>query len=329
MQNKSIAIIICTEPGSLEGMSQLLVKSIRKFGGKLKDAPIYSIQPRNPELLSSKTITVFEECNVQHEYILLNEKYSDYGFANKVMACDYYARHLSEDFLLFLDSDQIVLNDLDDLSNESQMDVCMRVVNLKGIGTDGNDQNASYWRALYELLEVKKRTYTTTGIGRQRIFSYFNAGLIFARRTSELFQQWKTNFEQLMASDLRPKEGLFFVEQSALSATISSMELIVNELPITYNYSPQTHFHLAKSNTQLALDQIHTFHYHRLFKPPERLNLQKDFKTFQGPKLDWLKRELVSCGINSQPFYEEWELELLTQKKLILQQMKNQKRGFS
>ncbi len=329
MEDKTVAIILCTEPGVLEGMSQLLAKSIRQFGGRLKDVSIYSIQPREPGSLSSQTIEVFKEYNVQHEHVRLNEKYSDYGFANKVVACDHYARNLSEDYLLFLDSDHVVFNDLRDLVNGPEADVRMRVVNLKGIGTDGNDENATYWKALYERLGVEKKAYINTGIGNQRILSYYNGGLIFGRRASGLFQQWKTNFEQIMDSDLRPDEGLFFVEQSTLSATISSMALSVKELPVTYNYSPETHFHLAQSNAQLTLDQIHTFHYHRLFRPPNKVNLQEDFEVFRGPKLDWLKRELVSCGVNPRPFYAPWELELLTGQKQLLQQLKARRGGGS
>ncbi|MCE7992734.1 MAG: hypothetical protein HEP71_12175 [Roseivirga sp.] len=288
----------------------------------LKDAPVYSIQPRNPQPLSLQTQVVFEECNVRHEYVFLNGKYTNYDFANKVVACDYYARHLSEDYLLFLDSDQVVFNNLEEFVTGHDADVQMRVVNLKGVGTNGNDENTAYWKELYARLGVEKPDFIQTGIREQRIFSYYNAGLIFARRTSGLFEQWQINFEQIMDSGLKPEEGLFFVEQSTLSATISSMGLTMKELPVTYNYSPQTHMYLSASNTQLTLDQIHTFHYHRLFRPPNRVNFQKDFTVFQGPKLDWLKRELVSCGINPQPFYKQWELDLLAQKEQVVQQIR-------
>lgn len=327
MGNKTVAIVICTEAGALECMSQMLVKSIRLFGGTLKDANIYSVQPRNPEPLSAKTVDVFNELGVHHEYKLLNRNYPDYGFANKVAACDYFAGQLSEDYLLFMDSDHVVFNDLEELLADPMADVRMRAVGQKGVGSDGRDENAAYWRELYKLCGVNAPTFVRTGIGGHRIFSYYNGGLIFARRTSGLFQQCKANFDAVMSRGLLPKQGLFFVEQSTLSATISGIGLKVTELPSSYNYSPQYHQYLSESNEQLDLDQIHTFHYHRLFKPPNKINLQRDFAGFGGEKLDWLKRELVDCGVNPQPFYEQWELELLAQKEHILAQMKKQGQG--
>lgn len=325
MRNRSIAIVICTEAGSLECMSQLLVKSIRKFGGALKDASIYSIQPRNHAALSPKTLKVFKEHAVHHEHVLLNKKHPDYGLANKVAACDYYAQKLQNDYLLFLDSDNVVFNDLGGILTRSENVVSMRVVGQKGVGSDGYDENAAYWKKLYTLFGVKNPGFVKTGIEGEEIFSYYNSGLIFARRDSGLFQRWKANFEMVMDQGLVPGQGLFFVEQSVLSATISSMDLKVEELPDTYNYSPQSHFHLKDQKKQLTLDQIHTFHYHRLFNPPNKVHLERDFEAFKGEKLKWLKRELIECDINPQPYYEQWELDILKQKEHILQLMKDQK----
>jgi hypothetical protein len=324
MRNKTVAIVICTEAGTLECMSQLLVKSIRTFGGALKDASIYSIQPRNPKPLSSKTLEVFKEYQVHHEYLQLNEKYPNYGLANKVVACEHYSRELSEDCLMFLDSDHVVFNDLGSLLAEPMKDVQIRVVGQKGAGTDGNDENAAYWNKLFTICGVTNPNFVETGIDGNRIFSYYNSGLIFARRASGIFQQWKNNFEKIMDSGLQPEQGLFFVEQSVLSATIEGMGLSVHQLPDSFDYSPQKHFHLSGENKQLSPDQIHTFHYHRLFNPPNRIDQERDFAAFKGAKFDWLKQELINCDINPRPFYEPWELDLLRQKEDILQSIKAQ-----
>jgi len=304
-------------------MSQLLVKSIREFGGALKDADIFSVQPRNAAPIAPITKAVFKEHQVHHEYVLLNTKYVDYGFANKVMACDHYAKTLTHDHLLFMDSDHLVLNDLHGLLPGS-MDLSLRVVNKKGVGTNGQDDNAAYWKRLYDLFGVSNPQFVETVIGKEKIFSYYNAGLIFGSRRSGIFQQWRANFEKVMGMGIMPNQGLFFVEQSVLSATLASMKLTVNELPNTYNYSPESHFYLTGKNEALGLDQINTFHYHRLFSPPRKINVRKDFASFTGPKLEWIKQELIACGINPQPFYEEWEIDLYEQKEKIVEMMKKQ-----
>lgn len=325
MKAKSVAIVICTEPGTLECMSQLLVKSIRQFGGALKDADIFSVQPRNPEPLSQATRDVFRQYGVAHEYALLNTKYTAYGFANKVAACDYFAEKLSHDYLLFLDSDHLVLNDLRDILAEGT-EASMRVVNKKGVGSTGNDENAPYWKKLYDLFGVKSRQFVKSVIEEEEILRYYNAGLIFGLRESGLFQQWRVNFERVMDEGIRPQQGLFFVEQSVLSATIAGMSLRVHELPDTYNYSPETHIHRNSMGTALGLDKICTFHYHRLFNPPRKVNIARDFSPFKGPKLDWIKQELINCGVNANPFYEDWEVDLLRQKRKIIEMMKPENR---
>lgn len=326
MESKKLDILICTEPGDLECMSQMLVKSIRQFGGTLKDATIYSTQPRSTGTLSAGTLEVFREYGVIHEYLPLNEKYPDYGLANKVVVCDYYARQLSSDYLLFLDSDQVVFNNLEAILAEPLPDVRIRPVNKKVAGTDGDDKNLAYWKELYALCGVKKHGFVRTSTDHQKIWAYYNSGLVLARRRSGLFEQWKENFDRVMDKGLMPDHGLFFVEQSTLSATISSMELSVEELLHSYNYSPHGHLNLSGPDKRLTLDEIHTFHYHKLFRPPNRVHFEAQFKWLAGDKLDWLTREIVACGINPNPFYRQWELDLLSQKASIINQI-NQKQN--
>ncbi len=325
MENEKVAILICTEPGDLECMSQMLVKSIRQFGGVLKDVEIYSMQPRDSGCLSKLTHEVFDEYGVVHECRLLNEKYPDYGLANKVVTCDYFARQLSSDYLLFLDSDQVVFNDLTAVLAEPLADVRIRPVNKKVAGTDGDDKNLAYWQQLYTLCGVKEHGFVRTSTDHQKIWTYYNSGLVLAKRTSGVFERWKENFDKVMDKNLMPDHGLFFVEQSTLSATISSMELTVEELPYSYNYSPHGHLNLSGPYRRLTLDEIHTFHYHKLFKPPNKLNFETAFEGLSGDKLDWLKKEVVACGINPDPFYRQWELDLLAQKEYIVKQMNEQK----
>jgi hypothetical protein len=74
----SIAFIICTEPGRLENQSVLLAQSIREFGGKLKDTPIYSYHPRSGNGLTEQTLAKFSALQVQHQQIELNTEFADY-----------------------------------------------------------------------------------------------------------------------------------------------------------------------------------------------------------------------------------------------------------
>ena len=78
---KNAEIIICTEKGILESKSKLLVYSIRKFGGRFKDIPIFSYQPRKDFKISNDTISFFKKNNVEIIDLDLNKEYKNYSLA--------------------------------------------------------------------------------------------------------------------------------------------------------------------------------------------------------------------------------------------------------
>lgn len=322
---EDIAVIICTEGGQLECKSRLLVKSLRRYGGALKDVDIYSIQPRFGVPIDAKTESIFKENRVSHERIDLNRKYPDYGLANKVVACAHYEKELDYEYLFFLDSDQIVFNAMDQLLDLNEADLAIRVVALKVVGSDGKDENAAYWQHLYRLCGAEAPTHRiTTAVDRECIFPYYNSGLVFSHRSSSLFTKWAKNFEKVMEAGLEPEHGQFFVEQSTLSATISAMNLQVEELEMPFNYPALRHQDLTKLGLQLDLEKIITWHYHRLLKPPRRVHREALFPEFEGEKLQWMTEEIVRCDVNPNPFYEAWEIELMKQRDVIATLLKKE-----
>ena len=302
----SVAFIICSEKGLLEKKSLLFAKSLRKFGGILKDAPIYSIAPRQGKNISIDTLTAFNELNVTHLYLNLNIKYKSYNFANKIAVCTYFERQLSEDILIFCDSDQLVLGEINEfLLNEE--DIAMQYVAIKGIGSDGKDDNANYWKKLYELTNVKEQKFIELS-NHQRILQYFNAGLIVVKRDIGLFDEWSKNFDLVMKSQLMPSKGDFFLEQSVLSATISAMELSIKVLPKGYNSHLLKHTDLHEAFLRITNGDIKMLHYHNSFDAPNKIMPPKDFfSPEKTTSLHWINEELKNCGINKKLILTELE----------------------
>ncbi len=156
MEKNKIEIVICTEGvGYLESQSKLLISSLREFGGKFKDLPIFSYQPRKKFKVSRETIAFFEENNVEYIDIELNKDFSDYPFANKILASNHREINTNAEILIFLDSDVFFLNEPKEFPDFGSCNVILRPVDMKNIGVENSeDKNATYWNNLYKLLSL-------------------------------------------------------------------------------------------------------------------------------------------------------------------------------
>ena len=64
----SVVFIACVESGNLENQALLLFRSIRKYAGRYKNAPIYSFQTQRQEFQTPKRkhSDAFSKLNVTH-----------------------------------------------------------------------------------------------------------------------------------------------------------------------------------------------------------------------------------------------------------------------
>ena len=257
----SIVFIICTEPGILEKQSLLLVESLRNFGGSLKDVPVYSFQPRRGKDLSKNTLKLFEDLQVCHQKFLLNVKYPMYGVANKPFACAYAEETIDADILVFLDSDQCFFSSPNQLLLSPEYDVAVRPEDLNLIGSKGkNEKNEEYWSNLYRICQTKYQIFVNTTVDNQKIRAYWNSGLVAVRSNRGIFTAWRNNFEKVMELGIQPERGLFFVEQSVLSATICSITDAILTLPMSYNYPLNLHWRIDRDRQIRNFDNLVSVH---------------------------------------------------------------------
>lgn len=297
-----IAFIICTEPGNLEKQSILLVKSIRTFGGSLKDIPIYSFQPRKGANINKQTLNFFDSHGVSHQKILLNQKYPLYGVANKPFVCAYAEETIDADTLVFLDSDQCFFSAPTELLLPEQYDVAVRPEDFNLIGSKGeNDKNEEYWRTLYDICQVKNELFVTTTVDNQKIRAYWNSGMVAVKRNKRIFTTWRNNFVQVMEQKIQPERGLFFVEQSVLSATICSTTDAILTLPINYNYPLNSHHKLAQVQKLKSFDHAVSIHYHKIFRNQYEQALEK-LDVDKSTAYKWLYEEIKNQKLSVTPW---------------------------
>lgn len=271
-------IIICTERGPLEHQSKLLVASLRKFGGCFKDLPIKSFQLRKGYRIKRSTRKFFEKHGVEHQELIVNTEFSHYPLANKPLVCAHCEKHSNADYLIFLDSDTMFINEPEEFELHPSKELGVRTVGHKNIGS--SDENDPYWKELYRLIGVKNPRRVASLIDRQEILEYYNTGHIISMRSTGLFSQWKENFKKVMATHLRP-EIEFYLEQSIFGATVSQLELPVQMLSVPYNYPA---YFLEKGQAVSVhpaylpyLDDIVSLHYHKIFEGKLRETILKNW----------------------------------------------------
>jgi hypothetical protein len=160
MMDMPIDGVLCTEP-HLEKQSLLLVRSIRRFAGRLRDIPLFSFSPRDCLVPSARTLGEFESLNVVHQNIPLNTRYRDSGVANKPAVCAYAEATIPAERLAFFDSDTVMLDEPLELLLDNGVDVAARPVDTENIGVARVDAglgtaNERYWQTLYEICGVNR-----------------------------------------------------------------------------------------------------------------------------------------------------------------------------
>jgi hypothetical protein len=263
------------------------------FGGIFSNCRVLSYQPRNGFDLSVKTLNFFDSLEVDHKSMELNKDFSDYPLANKPLSCAHAEKTCGTELLVFADSDQLILGEPNALLLDSDCDVSIRPVDVKNIGaTDESDPNFKYWAQLYELISVDQRKYVTTTVGQENIFAYWNSGLVVTRCKNSLFNDWEKNFRAVMLKNIRPADGVFFVEQSVLAATICATNLRLNALPNEYNYPIHMHSEMRAPNKIDSLSELKTIHYHKIFEDDPLVHPLKDLlvKNASSKKINRLLR---------------------------------------
>ncbi len=293
-----LAFVICTEAGRLERQSLVLAQSIRTFAGNLRNAPIYSFQPRAGFAISPFTAAEFARLGVIHRHDVLNDRYRDYPLANKPLVAAFAERMFSEEFLVFVDSDKVFFQEPARLLLDAGVDVALRPVDVKNVGTDGeSDENQSYWAQLAAEFQIASFCRVTTTVDRQQILGYWNSGLVSVRRSAGIFTAWKENFEMALSRGMLPPKP-YFLDQCVLAATIHALGVAVAELPPSYNYPLHLQDRIPGPARITSFRHMTSAHYHVMFEAsnwpsmPKRSNPMR----WYSPRARWLAKQLQHYG---------------------------------
>jgi hypothetical protein len=254
-----VAFILCTEP-AIERQSLRLCRSIRRWAGAFSQSPIYSFGPR--ELgISADAAEEFRKLEVQHVEKRLNQV-PEYALANKPFAACFAEASIEADYLVWLDSDIVILNEPSALCYAGEAPMAAKPVTEANIGVpnlDGDGPNERFWRRARWICDATEIRYVCTSVDQLRIVEYYNSGVVSTRRGSGLFGRWASKFIQAGLERTFPSNPYFF-EQAMLSATAAAWSAPTVQLAEAYNYPARNHDRLPPERRLSSLDQIVAIH---------------------------------------------------------------------
>jgi hypothetical protein len=307
----SILFVACVEAGALEQKARLLVRSIRRFGGRWREAPIHTFAPRKGRAISDATRAIFDAHGVVHHDELLNADFDGYGVGNKIFASARAEELAGEDVIVFVDTDTVILSEPAALAMQDDVDAAVRPVEFhrwneppdgdprwqtrhrRPSSTGDGDPADEYWLRMYALCGVEARPFVETSCDRLRIRAYVNSGLIAARRTAGLFAQWRRDFLTLAAANHLPRGGdMHYLDQLSLAATLSRNWDRVQLLDGRYNYPLVGRALLSEPLRSARLDELVHVHYNRYFHVDGFLAALEPPLERDGDVADWLQEHL-------------------------------------
>ena len=298
----NLAFITCIEAGYLEAQSLLLYESIRRYGGRFSQCPIYAVSPRAGHAPSPQTKQRLEQLSVEYIDRVLNCDLDFFTMANKSLACAYIEENKSHEILVWLDSDTLLFREPSKFWLPDYMDVAVRPINRKRNTTSGaNDPFDDYWQKMCKACDVDYDSipFLETFVDRCIIKACYNGGLVVVRPEKGIFRRWIENLKRGVRLGFDPRIDRCWVDdQPALSLAIWGATERVQILDPVYNYNIQaidTEPQQAKFYSSLPLVHIH---YHQMFSA-ERLSknplLQPNF-IWEDKLKQWLMQYIPLSG---------------------------------
>ncbi len=285
MSRPDLAFVACIEGNALEAQALLLFDSIRRWGGRFRDAPIHALSPRRGPPLAAATRRELDRLEVVFDDRELNRDAPDYGSANRVAAAAFVEAQYGHSTLVVLDSDTVFLREPLEFLLPDGVDAALRPVDLKGSASTGaGDPMDEYWRALCRSAAVDYEVvpWSRTFVDGRPIKASYNGGLVVARGGLGLMQRWAEVFFRSVREGLRPyremqpfRAGAGAVtsdvgrywgsNQAALSVALWSATRGVAELSPRYNYPLHLHDSLDPERIGPDFTNLVHVHYHWLF----------------------------------------------------------------
>lgn len=300
-------IIYCIERGILEKHTLLSIASVMRFGGFLRQYDIFCVQPRAEFPVSKSTIKQLQQYGVCFIDKSLNRTHRYYSMLNKPLAINHIIENYEYEQYIFLDSDTLILKEPIKFL-KSKKPCMLSPVYTKGIGIkDLKDRNGDYWQQLFDWTKTDVENLPTvkTVYEQEQIIAYWNAGIMAINAKIPALKTWENLILLLLNKKHYPSSGLFFIEQTALAATLISEKLMVDQLSLSHNFPLSQQ--IFQTGLYSKLDEICVMHHLNNLHLLNRIspNLISEEQKY------WINQQMKTLKILHIGYREKWKLAYL------------------
>jgi hypothetical protein len=209
-----------------ERRARLVIESLRAFGGRLGDCPVWVFLPGAvgdlPALRGLGDVQCFP--------LAVEDRFSYYPFADKVYACaraeEMAGREVNS--LIWLNLDCLIVNPplLFDLA--TTFDAAFRPVHIRNIGSLAQEPLDEFWRPIYRTVGVADTPLTVESfVDAQRLRPYFNTHCFSIRPSTGVLRAWLGYFKALVvdrefqSGPCQDEQHQIFLHQAVLSALVT------------------------------------------------------------------------------------------------------------
>lgn len=241
-ETSQISFVCCVESGWLETQTVRMIESLRRWGGKFANAPIYAVTPRFGPPITRKTRELFERYQVNHLILNDQNKYSWNKFLNKLTALMAVEKVAQTESIAWLDSDLLIVGEPSCLELDTKTDfrACASDADPNIVITHAQEQNYSYWQEICQIIgiDIQKLPWIESQPEKIPIRLYWNSGVFVYRRSTNFAKHYLQTFLQLCDAQIASKNcGFFFNDQVVLGLTVMKMGLNWDTLPYSHNFA--------------------------------------------------------------------------------------------
>lgn len=298
-------LIYCSSllPGS-ETDTLLLVESIRHFGGKFADKPIWLMTPEIDRPLNNRVVQRLQELSASILPFPIEKEKLRFFFTAELTGLA-YAESLATaetDCLVWMDANTIVVNEPKELYLPDGVVLGYRPVQHLLVGSRYDTPLDPFWSEIYRSCNVPLEHVFPMRLTVEEldVRPYFNAGFLVLRPQSGLLQKWLKVFNELCQSPVfqpfyeHDKRYIIFMHQAVLAGVVlSSFERSqLRELPRGYNY-PLDLFKIDQTvHRPRGMDEVVTFRHEGFYEAKdwrERIPASDELKSWLSDKISLLQ----------------------------------------
>jgi glyoxylase-like metal-dependent hydrolase (beta-lactamase superfamily II) len=244
------AIVLFVSQPTTAQNAALFIRSIRRFGGEMKDIPIHVMNDAGAGLY----LDPLKGLDIAIHDFPLPPALRDFPFAAKVFACAAAERLLADQasVLLYFDTEMICFSSFEKLLIPDGRSVSVRpVMLLNRVGQTPDQPVDDYWNPIYADAGMEDGSFpaVTTYVDEKTIRFYINCEVMAVRPGLGIFREWERAFrkrvedpEYLSKTCADPLRRIF-LHQAVLSAVLLAKTgpEKIHWIPDGYVYSAQLH----------------------------------------------------------------------------------------